>query len=99
MLWEKGQDEPAVQEPTLKNLHGTCDKSLAEELRGCEGPLGEASKAERRTFGSTLGLGPLVPSFPILLAILLAVEVAGGLVIAILIQDGHDGRRRQRKKK
>jgi hypothetical protein len=27
---EKGQDAPAVHPPTLKNLHGTCDRSFAD---------------------------------------------------------------------
>lgn len=31
--WEKGQDEPAVHEPTLKNLQGTWERSFAVRLR------------------------------------------------------------------
>jgi hypothetical protein len=30
MVCEKGQEEPAVHDPTLKNLQGTCERSLAD---------------------------------------------------------------------
>jgi hypothetical protein len=39
-VWEKGQADPAVHDPTLKNLQGTCErsfpKSLSRELVGAE---------------------------------------------------------------
>ena len=31
-MWEKGQADPAVHDPTLKNLQGTCERSLPESL-------------------------------------------------------------------
>ena len=32
-VWEKGQADPAVHDPTLKNLQGTCERSLPKGLR------------------------------------------------------------------
>jgi hypothetical protein len=32
-VWEKGQAGPAVHDPTLKNLQGTWERSLPEDLR------------------------------------------------------------------
>ena len=31
LVWEKGQADPAVHDPTLKNLQGTWERSLPED--------------------------------------------------------------------
>lgn len=43
--WEKGQEEPAVHEPTLKNLQGTWERSLATRSDGFDERCMEEAKA------------------------------------------------------
>ena len=59
MECEKGQEEPAVQEPTLKNLHGTWERSLAGRA-GADQRLGRGeSRMERaHALRSPLTWGP-----------------------------------------
>ena len=46
-MWEKGQAGPAVHDPTLKNLQGTCERSLPEGLRWALA----AAKGRRKAYG------------------------------------------------
>ena len=79
--WEKGQEEPAVHDPTLKNLQGTWERSLAVRgLRG--GGDGRDGRETRRTLcRRRLVLLALVPRLA--LSVSLA-RVEGGLGLVLL---------------
>lgn len=91
-MWEKGQADPAVHDPTLKNLQGTCERSLPEGFfRALAGVKARSVSGWDNTFGRCC-FGFVASFFPGFFVIVATVGVDGMLFCLRWAGHGSDNR-------